>query len=115
MAGRRKSSTGQWKKTARLGLGALDVLGLQTLVAGNDVERDRFAFVQRFEASPQDGCVMNKHILPRLLGDEAEPFFVIEPLYFATCHILSPDNRAPSSGEQPTASASMRNQVLFSG
>jgi hypothetical protein len=30
---------------------------------------------------------MHKDVLARTLGDKAKPFFVIEPLYFATSHI----------------------------
>jgi uncharacterized membrane protein len=33
--------------------------------------------------------VMNKDILAGILGDETEAFFVIEPLHFATCHMIS--------------------------
>jgi hypothetical protein len=99
----------------RLSLGALNVLGFQTLVTGNDIKRDDLAFVQRLEAPADDGCVVNKNILTGFLGNEAKPFFVIEPLYFATCHIFSPDDRTPSSDEQHRAGASMRNHVVFTG
>ena len=76
----------------RLDLSALDVLGFQALVAGNDIERDRFTLIQCLEAPAYNGCVMNKNILAGFLGYEPKAFFVIEPLYFATCHIFSPDD-----------------------
>jgi hypothetical protein len=33
--------------------------------------------------------VMNKHVLPLILGDEAEPLFIVEPLHFAACISIS--------------------------
>jgi len=69
------------------GLEALHVLGFQPFVAGYDLKRDFFAFVERFESGADDGRVMHKDVLARTLGDKAKPFFVIEPLYFATSHI----------------------------
>jgi hypothetical protein len=66
---------------------ALHVLGLQTFVAGYDFEGDFFAFVESLESSADNGRVMHKDVLARTLGYKAEPFFVIEPLYFATSHI----------------------------
>jgi hypothetical protein len=58
---------------------------------------------------------MNKNILTCLLGNEAKPFFVVEPLYFATCHNFSPDDRTQLPDELPRAIASVINQVVFSG
>jgi hypothetical protein len=62
-------------------------LGFQTLVAGYDLKRDFFALVERFESGTNDGRVMHEDVLAGALGDKAKPFFVIEPLYFATSHI----------------------------
>jgi hypothetical protein len=69
----------------------LDVLGLEALVARDDVKGDFLALHQRFEPAPHDGCMMHENILPRILGDEAESFFVVEPLNFATSHSFSPE------------------------
>jgi hypothetical protein len=33
--------------------------------------------------------VVYKYILSRVLDNEAEPFFIVEPLDFATCHSCS--------------------------
>jgi len=66
---------------------ALHVLGFQTFVAGYDFEGDFFAFVERLESSADYGRVMHKDVLAGTLGDKAKPFFVVEPLYFATSHI----------------------------
>jgi hypothetical protein len=45
---------------------------------------------------------MNEDILPAILSDEAQPFFVIPPFDFAFSHILSPEclreTRQPSIG-----------------
>ena len=35
---------------------------------------------------PDNGRMMHKHILPGTLGDEPEPFFIVEPLDFAAGH-----------------------------
>jgi hypothetical protein len=69
------------------GVQALHVLGFQTFVAGYDFKGDFFAFIEGFESGADDGRVMHKDVLARTLGDKAEPFLVIEPLYFATSHI----------------------------
>jgi len=65
---------------------ALHVLGFQTFVAGYDFEGDFFPFIESFESSADNGRVMHKDVLAGTLGYKAEPFFVIEPLYFATSH-----------------------------
>jgi hypothetical protein len=65
---------------------ALDVLGFQPLFAGNGFEGNFVAFIQSFESRPDDGRVMHKDILTGILGDEAEAFFVVKPLYFSAGH-----------------------------
>jgi hypothetical protein len=85
---RRRGMTRPDTLQARLrGREALHVLGLQTLVAGYDLKRDFFAFIESFESGADDGRVMHEDVLAGPLGDKAEPFFVIEPLYFAASHI----------------------------
>lgn len=34
---------------------------------------------------------MHEYVLPGIIGDKAKPLFVIEPLNFTTCHIISPE------------------------
>ena len=34
----------------------------------------------------RDGRVMHEYVLPGILGDEAKPFFIVEPFDFATSH-----------------------------
>ena len=65
---------------------ALDVLGFQPFVAGRDFEGNRFSLIQGFITLTQDGGVMNKNILSRILGNKAEAFFVVEPFHFAAGH-----------------------------
>src|SRR5258708_26625944 len=93
-AGRKRNSlrrvkSRQWVSGPREGLRCsltLDVLGFWTFVAGDDVEVDIFPFVQDFETGSDDRRVMHKNILSCILGDEAEPFFIIPPFHFATGH-----------------------------
>jgi hypothetical protein len=66
---------------------ALDILGFKPFVAGYDIEGNFVSFIQGFEPRARDGRVMHKYVLTGILGDEAKPFFIIEPLDFATGHI----------------------------
>jgi hypothetical protein len=70
---------------------SLNILGFESFVARDDLEDDVFTFVQRLETHADDGRVMHEHILAGFLGDEAKTFFIVEPLYFATSHTVSPD------------------------
>jgi hypothetical protein len=72
-------------------LRTVNVLGFQPFVTGNDFERDHFTLVQSFEPPAHDRRVMHEYVLPGIIGDKAKPFFVIEPLNFTTCHIISPE------------------------
>jgi len=67
-------------------LRALDVLGFGSLVTGDNIEENLIALIQRFKALPDNGRMMNEHILAGLLGYETEPFFVVPPFYFTTGH-----------------------------
>jgi hypothetical protein len=50
---------------------------------------DYFAFLQGFVAIPINARVMHKDILSLILGYEAKPSTVVEPLYLSTGHNLS--------------------------
>lgn len=65
---------------------ALDIFGFWPFVAGDYIEVDRFAFVQRLESLALNRGMMDKHILSRLLHDESKPLLVIKPLYFTASH-----------------------------
>jgi len=67
-------------------LHALDVFGFQTFFAGDDLKGHRVALIQCFESLAGYGRVMHENVLTGTLGDEAEPFLVIEPLDFAAGH-----------------------------
>jgi hypothetical protein len=67
-------------------LDALNVLRFQPFVAVDNFEGNLVAFIQCFESRTRDGSVVYKNILPGILGDKAKPFFVVEPLNFATGH-----------------------------
>src|SRR5207244_8851917 len=69
-------------------LGALDVLGLQAFGAFDNFEVHNFPFVQGFEPLSLNGGVMHEDILAGILGDEAKPFLIVEPLDFTTGHNL---------------------------
>src|ERR1039457_1658210 len=64
--------------------GALHVLRLHAFFAGHGFKGHHFAFVQGFVTRAEDGRVMHKDVLSRIIGDEAKAFFVVEPLYFTT-------------------------------
>jgi hypothetical protein len=62
------------------------------LTAGSD-ERDRLAFFQALEAVSLDGFEVYEQVVTGLWGDEAEAFFIVEPLNgtgLAIGHGLSP-------------------------
>ena len=71
-------------------LGFFDVGGFRAFFGRHDVEFDRIIFREAFEAFALDRGKMYEHIRRAIFRcDEAEPFRVIEPLYFAFCtHVV---------------------------
>src|SRR6267378_3495735 len=69
-----------------LGLNSLDILGFRPLVTADDIKTHFFPFVQGLEARAENGSVMHKHILTRVLSNETEPLFIVEPFNFTTGH-----------------------------
>src|SRR5688572_11748703 len=69
-----------------LGGSAPHVARLQALRALDDVVRDWLAFRKGLEALALNGRVMDEHVLPVVLRNEAEAFRVVEPLYLAVWH-----------------------------
>jgi hypothetical protein len=69
---------------------ALNVLGFQPFITDDHIEQNLVSLVQCFESRTDNGRMMHKDVLPGTLGDEPKPFFIIEPLDFATGH-NSPD------------------------
>ena len=68
-----------------------NVLGLRTFLPHGDFHGDFLTFFQRPSSSPIDGAEMDEHILTAGLFNEAETFFVIEPLngtFNSLCHIF---------------------------
>jgi hypothetical protein len=90
--------------SARSGrLGALDVLRLQTAIAGDGLKGHGFALVQRFVASAKDGGMMHKNILSGVLDDESKTLLVVKPFNFAACHSCSiPDLRGRLKAKNDT-------------
>jgi hypothetical protein len=84
--------SGALKRSSRIH--ALDILGFQSLFAGNGFKENFVAFVQGFESRADDGRVMHKNVLTGILGDEAEALFVVEPLYFSAGHKQFPSCEA---------------------
>jgi hypothetical protein len=70
------------------GMNPLNILRLGAFIAADDIEADFLAFVEGLEAGTENGSVMDENILSRVLGDEPEPLFIIEPFDFATGHIF---------------------------
>ena len=52
----------------------------RALLAGNDLEGHSLSFLETAAAIHVDGGVMHKDIVFPLAGDEAEAFFIVEPL-----------------------------------
>jgi len=92
---------------------ALDVLGLQSFFAGDDVERDLFTLVQSLETGPDNGRVVDENILAGILGDETKPLFIVEPLYFAASHnsLLSRSKRARKTKWTPLSHSECPNNI----
>src|SRR5690606_37769239 len=65
-----------------------DVLCFQPFGLLDHVELDAFAFVQRLEAGPLHGAVVDEDVGALVLLDEAVPLFLGEPLHHAcgACH-----------------------------
>src|SRR3546814_10771890 len=61
-------------------LPCLHFVGLQSLLALHDLERDLLAFLQRLEAAALDRAEMDEQVLAAFRGDEAEALGVVEPL-----------------------------------
>jgi len=54
---------------------------LRSASAFDDVELDRLAFFQGFEAFLLDGGEMNEHVAASFAFDEAVPFLCVKPFY----------------------------------
>src|ERR1041384_6179559 len=85
---------------------ALHVLSFWTFFPRHNLEDDFFTFVQRLEAFPHDRRVVDKDILPAVLGNEAKPLFIVPPFDFAFSHkrLLNPLRallKAPSTRAIP--------------
>ena len=72
----------------KLLLGALNVLGFESLAAFDQLKADGLAFVEGFEAPASDRGVVDEDVLTGILGDEAEALFVVEPFDFAAGHTV---------------------------
>jgi hypothetical protein len=100
----------------RLGsLSAMNVLGLQALIARGDVKNDFFTFHQGLVAAALDGSEMNEHVLTGILCDKAKPLFVIEPLNFATGHSSLLVKAPEQETMEPQLSAQLRMFTLGTG
>jgi hypothetical protein len=84
-------------------LRTLDVLRLQTPIAGHGFKGDGLALIQRLVTASKDGGMVHKDILSRVLNDESKTLFVVKPFNFATCHSCSiPDLRGRLKAKNDT-------------
>src|SRR5262249_51710141 len=67
-----------------------DVRSLKALGPPGDLELDPVALDQALEALSLDGAEVHEHVLAVLLGDEAVPLRVVEPLHVTLSHLLLP-------------------------
>src|SRR5262249_51549148 len=66
---------------------ATDVRGLEPLGPPADLELDPIPFGQALEALSLDGAEVHEHVLATLLGDEAVPLRIVEPLDRTLSHL----------------------------
>src|SRR5262249_36737567 len=64
-----------------------DVRGLEPLRAPRHLELHAITLGQALEAVGLDGAEVHEHVLAILLGDEAVPLRVVEPLDLTLCHL----------------------------
>jgi hypothetical protein len=84
------------------------------LAAGSD-ERDLLAFFQAFEAVSLNGFEVYEQVVTGLWGDEAEAFFIVEPLNgtgLAIGHGLSPWTKLITAQETPWPRLSAKRQKI---
>jgi hypothetical protein len=67
----------------------VNILGFEPFVTGNYLEDDFFSLVQSFITLALNRAEVDEDVLAGILRNKAKPFLVVEPLYFATGHILS--------------------------
>src|SRR5262245_34567935 len=72
------------------GLDLAHVRGLESLGALGDLELDLVSLSQALEPLGLDGAEVHEYVLAILLGDEAVPLRVVEPLHAALSHLCLP-------------------------
>ena len=65
-----------------------DVLGLLTLLAGNDLKLHLLAFLEALEARAGDGAEVDEHVRAILTRDKTKTLGIIEPLHGTDWHLL---------------------------
>jgi hypothetical protein len=84
------------------------------LTAGSD-ERDRLAFFRAFEAVSLDGFEVYEQVVTGLWSDEAEAFFIVEPLNgtgLAIGHGVSPWTKLTAVQEMPWPRLSAKSRKI---
>src|SRR5207247_10934307 len=71
----------------RAPLDLADVGGLEPLGPLGDLELDLVPLDQALETLSLDGAEMHEHVLAILLGDEAVPLRIVEPLHVTLSHL----------------------------
>jgi hypothetical protein len=82
----------------------LNFLGLHAFLATGGDERDLLAFFQAFEAVALNGFEVYEQVVTGLRGDEAEAFFIVEPLDGASLtigHGVSPETDLITARKNP--------------
>ena len=68
----------------------LDVLGLQSLGTGHDLELNGLALLQAAEALGLNRRVMDEHVVSVLPADETKALSVVKPLHCSFFHVVFP-------------------------
>src|SRR5438477_6817656 len=98
-----------------LSLDAGDVLRFGPLLAGHEFEVDFFSLHESFVSFPLNRGMVNKNVLSRFPGDEAETQSVVEPFHFSTGHnlILPCLSAAMRSKQAQTGSDRLLKKLLY--
>src|SRR5258708_3462195 len=83
----------------------LNVLGLGSLIARDDVEGHWITFIQHLEPLTGNRRVLHDNIFAPILRDKAKALLVVPPFYFATGHKLSPISSKRAASRARTLSA----------
>src|SRR2546430_5446619 len=100
-------------------LDSLYVLRFGSLFVLDNVKLNSLAFRQRLEPITRNSGKVHENVRSALLLNKTKPFFLVEPFYCATCHVLLTSSgiiligKSPIVGKQKTGPARRANTVIY--